>query len=63
MIALRFIVPEGTSAEHPILQCRTNLAVDASGAFCSGVWSEWEKVPLVGVPWAEFVNAKTRGVK
>ena len=42
-IQLRVIVHEDSRT----LQFRHAFAVDASGAFCPGAWSEWEKVEEV----------------
>lgn len=47
MIELRWIVPDKTTTNPPVLQWRHCFAADASGALCGGRWSEWEEVPRV----------------
>jgi hypothetical protein len=32
---------------YEILEYRTNIAVDVSGAFCPGGWSDWKRVPVI----------------
>lgn len=50
MIELRWTTLEGTNTEQPKLQWRIAVAVDASGAFCPGIFGEWQDVPRVVVP-------------
>lgn len=50
MIDLRWAYLPGTNTEPPQLQWRCGLAVDASGAFCPGEWTEWRPVPVAIVP-------------
>jgi len=45
MFELRKVVWENVCYE--ILEYRTNIAVDASGAFCPGEWSDWKPVPVI----------------
>ena len=50
MIELRWTLQENTPHARPKLQWRGLLAVDASGAFCPGLPSEWHDVQTVKVP-------------
>jgi hypothetical protein len=50
MFELRWTTPEGMITKRPVLQFRTLLAIDASGAFCPGAPSEWKDVPIAVVP-------------
>jgi hypothetical protein len=52
MIELRWKIQEGVEYARPILQYRTIVAVDASGAFCPGRPGEWLDVPRAVVPLA-----------
>ena len=54
MIELRWTTPAGTTTRPPVLQFRMLLAVDASGAFCSGPPGEWKDVPISVVPAPVF---------
>jgi hypothetical protein len=45
-IQLRVVLEDdGNGNEVRTLRMRHAFAVDASGAFCPGRWTEWEKVP------------------
>lgn len=58
MIEFRWVTPNTTTTERQLLQWRTFVAVDASGAICPGVAGPWNTVPLVAVPLNEFKEAQ-----
>lgn len=58
MIELRWITPESTHYCASTLQWRAHLpVVDIGGHLCPGDWTEWQSVPTVALPIAEFEAA------
>lgn len=58
MIEFRWILPDTTTTEKPLLQWRIYVAVDASGALCPSSHGPWNTVPVVAVGMDEFKKAK-----
>ena len=58
MIQFRWLVPDTTTTERPLLQWRIYVAVDASGALCPGNSGPWNTVPVVAVSVEEFKKAQ-----
>lgn len=58
MIQFRWIVPNTTTTETPLLQWRIYVAVDASGSLCPGAAGPWLTVPTSAVPMSEFKAAQ-----
>lgn len=52
MVELRWLekimpIDSVMSHRHLVMQYRNCVAIDASGAFCLGEWTEWIDVPTV----------------
>ena len=51
MVELRWVRPQHTTTDAPVLQWRVHLpVVDIGGQLCPGDWTEWETVPTVVLP-------------
>jgi hypothetical protein len=60
-IQLRVVLcDDGNGNEVRTLEMRHSFAVDASGGFCPGRWTEWEKVPEFGLPSVYEADEKER---
>lgn len=50
---MRWIIPDKTSTESPILQCREEW-LDGEGYKCFGEWENVELIPLAEAAWEKY---------